>query len=339
MAITDTSIYQDKIMGGVEGDPLTNISNQFARSGAGIDQGFINQYNFGQRYDPMFDNEEFEEIAGFNFKDAPIETSFYKRMTDPAFQPYRNNPRTGFIDSKILSKGNPDNSLINRTTNAFGNFTNTIGGGLKSILDNTIIGRIGAGFDATNPRAFNYNPALQGQIDFMKSQGMYGTNPTSGLNQITSGVLAGKNLQSGFGSNDLTTMYEKELARATGVLEGLPDQWSKLKEDDPEEYQKKVDFHRNKVAKIKQEQAAAAAAAQAAADERIAAERAAGAAANVQTQRGGGAGDSSTSHMGGISQAQADAVGAANKAAGMGGWGLADGGRVYLNLGGIARLL
>lgn len=43
-------------------------------------------------------------------------------------------------------------------------------------------------------------------------------------------------------------------------------------------------------------------------------------------QRGGGAGDSSTSHMGGISQAQADAVGKANKEAGMTGWGLRDGG-------------
>jgi len=44
--------------------------------------------------------------------------------------------------------------------------------------------------------------------------------------------------------------------------------------------------------------------------------------------RGGGAGDSSPSHMGGISQAQADAVGAANAAAGMSGWGLAQGGRI-----------
>jgi hypothetical protein len=44
--------------------------------------------------------------------------------------------------------------------------------------------------------------------------------------------------------------------------------------------------------------------------------------------RGGGAGDSSPSHMGGISQSQADAVGAANAAAGMSGWGLAQGGRI-----------
>ena len=27
------NMYQDKIMGGLEGDPLTNISNQFAISG------------------------------------------------------------------------------------------------------------------------------------------------------------------------------------------------------------------------------------------------------------------------------------------------------------------
>ena len=54
----------------------------------------------------------------------------------------------------------------------------------------------------------------------------------------------------------------------------------------------------------------------------------ANAAAADPVQRGGGAGDSSPSHMGGISQAQADAVGAANKDAGMSGWGLAQGGRI-----------
>ena len=102
-------------MGGLEGDPLTNISNKFARSGPGIDQGFINQYNLGQRYDPMFDNEEYKEIPGFNFKDAPIETSFFKRMSDPAFKPYMNNPNKGIIDNLILSKGNPDASLVNKT--------------------------------------------------------------------------------------------------------------------------------------------------------------------------------------------------------------------------------
>jgi len=113
----NTNPYQDKIMSGLEGDPLTNISNKFARSGPGIDQGFINQYNLEQRYDPMFDNEEYKEIPGFNFKDAPIETSFFKRMSDPAFKPYMNNPNRGIIDNLILSKGNPDASLVNKTKN------------------------------------------------------------------------------------------------------------------------------------------------------------------------------------------------------------------------------
>ena len=139
----------------------------------------------------------------------------------------------------------------------------TITGGITNLLDNTILGRIAAMNDATNRRAWNYNPALQGQIDFMKDQGMYGVMDQSGLNKITSGVLTGKNLQSLFGSNDLMTMYDKELARATGVLENLPEQWSKLAastdEEDIAAYKKKVAWHRDRVEKIKAEQAAAAA--------------------------------------------------------------------------------
>ena len=149
----------------------------------------------------------------------------------------------------------------------------TLTGGITSLLDNTILGRIAAARDATNRRAGNYNPALQGQIDFMKDQGMYGVMDQSGLNRITSGVLKGKALQSLFGSNDLMKMYDKELARATGVLENLPNQWSSLKEEDPEEYAKKVSWHKNKVEKIKAEQAAAAAAQQDSAADALAAQR------------------------------------------------------------------
>ena len=149
----------------------------------------------------------------------------------------------------------------------------TITGGITNLLDNTILGRIAAARDATNPRAGNYNPALQGQIDFMKDQGMYGVMDQSGLNKITGGVLTGKNLQSMLGSNDLMAMYDKELDRATRVLENLPEQWSNLKEEDPEEYAKKVSWHRNKVEKIKAEQAAAAAAQQQSAADALAAQR------------------------------------------------------------------
>jgi hypothetical protein len=185
-------------------------------------------------------------------------------------------------------------SLRDTVTNTATGFYDTIGGGIQNILDNTIIGRIAAMNDATNPRAWNYNPRLQEQIDYLKGTGQYGVMDQSGLNKITSGVLAGKNLQSFFGSNDLATMYEKELARANKVLENLPNQWSRLAtSDDPEDiakWNKKLAWHQTKVAKIKQEQAAAAAAAKAAADQRIAAERTAGAAANQATQRRAGKG-------------------------------------------------
>jgi len=98
-------------------------------------------------------------------------------------------------------------------------FKTSIGEGIAGILDNTMIGKIAAMNNALNPRAANYNPALQGQIDFMKEQGKYGTDwDQSGLNKITGGVLAGKNLQSMFGSNDLGKMYNKSIARTQKKL-------------------------------------------------------------------------------------------------------------------------
>ena len=183
-----------------------------------------------------------------------------------------NYPMINRITDKLSSGlGTLRDTVTNTTTG----FYDTIGEGIQSILDNTFLGRIAAARDATNPRAGNYNPRLQGQIDYLKGQGLYGVSPNTGLNQITGGVLQGKNLQSMFGSNDLATMYEKELVRANKVLENLPNQWSRLAtSDDPEDiarWNKKLAWHRNKVAKIKQEQAAAAAAAKAAADQRAAA--------------------------------------------------------------------
>ncbi len=230
-----------------------------------------------------------------------------------------------------FQNGNEVNPWLWQQMKKGGNYLqDTITGGITGILDNTILGRIAAMNDATNPRAWNYNPALQGQIDFMKDQGMYGIMDPSGLNKITSGVLTGKNLQSMFGSNDLMAMYEKELDRATGVLEGLPEQWSNLKEEDPEEYAKKVAWHKNKVEKIKAEQAAAAADAQRAADERIAIEsQRAGTAPQRREGRGATHMSRSIDQGGlGLTTAQAAAVSKANREAGMSGWGLAEGGLI-----------
>ena len=108
-----------------------------------------------------------------------------------------------------------------------GNFKNTIGDGIKGILDNTLIGRFAAMNDATNSNAFNYNPDLQGQIDFMKNQGMYGNNYSSSLPQIQGGVLDGQNLQSLFGANDLETMYDNKISGYDKTIARIPNQFSK----------------------------------------------------------------------------------------------------------------
>ena len=82
--------------------------------------------------------------------------------------------------------------------------------------------------------------------------------------------------------------------------------------------------------------------AQADAAARVAAERQAGAAANQMTQRREGRGGTHMSRSVGqgglgISQAQAQQVSDANRAAGMGGWGLAQGGRIGYNRGRVVN--
>ena len=122
------------------------------------------------------------------------------------------------------------NYITDKYTNfkeGIGDFKSTIGDGIKGILDNTLIGRFAAANDATNPNAFNYNPDLQGQIDFMKSQNDYGVMDQSGLNKITGGVLAGKNLQSLFGTNDLTDMYEKQVGKYQNTYDKIEDEEKK----------------------------------------------------------------------------------------------------------------
>ena len=181
-------------------------------------------YNFGRDIDQTY-------TQGNEFNVNPKQPAWYNRMFNKA--------RQGITGIK------------NKFTGAYDTSQNFI----RNIVDNTILGRIAAARDATNPRAGNYNPALQGQIDFMKAQGMYGTNPTSGLNQITGGILAGKNLQSMFGSNDLRAIYDKSIARTEKTLAGLLEEdeegnigyggkWSNLAKTNPAAFAKKVAIHK-----------------------------------------------------------------------------------------------
>ena len=119
------------------------------------------------------------------------------------------------------------NYITDKFTNfkeGVGNFKSTIGDGIKGIMDNTLIGKFAAMNDATNPNAFNYNSDLQDQINFMKSQNAYGVMDRSGLNKITGGVLAGKNLQSLFGSNDLTDMYANQVDKYQNTYNKIEDE-------------------------------------------------------------------------------------------------------------------
>ena len=56
----------------------------------------------------------------------------------------------------------------------------------------------------------NYNPNLKGQMDYLSSRNILGTDQ-SGLTKIMSGPLQGKNLVSMFGTNDYEKMLDKKI--------------------------------------------------------------------------------------------------------------------------------
>ena len=74
-------------------------------------------------------------------------------------------------------------------------------------------GALGLGY-LTNPLregSYNYNPYLGGQIDYLSEMdGMIGRDQSSGLMKYgANSVLAGKNVISGFGTNDYRSMLDK----------------------------------------------------------------------------------------------------------------------------------
>ena len=184
MAITN--IYQDKIMGGLEGDP--------------------DPYNFNQLF-----NQSYTEPVGvpgmdkraINFIDAPV-----------AFGLRQNNPFRGPIDRFILSRGNPDNNIINRTQSAI---SSGIGkgidlgkaafGGIASLV--TGIPGIGLLLNALRPMS----PEEKAMRDFYGSE--FGLTDTG---QVASGIMQGYNPVSltGFGLSDA---IDKRIARIQKTLQ------------------------------------------------------------------------------------------------------------------------
>tara|TARA_R110000765_G_scaffold4708_2_gene14869 strand:- start:18 stop:1496 length:1479 start_codon:yes stop_codon:yes gene_type:complete len=121
--------------------------------------------------DPIMNREEnyttfddsFEEIPGYNFKDAP--TSFMSRLKNPQFL---NNPRRGIIDNQILGKGSQGEfGALNKVKNVGGKLASTAFGkianlpvGLASFASNLF------NKDPKAPKYMEYDPT--GKIDYSK---------------------------------------------------------------------------------------------------------------------------------------------------------------------------
>ena len=156
------------------------------------------------------------------------------------------------------------------------------------------IGTIANRYNPLKEGSQNYNPDLQGQVDILDEWGMLGDQ--SSPYKITSGPLAGKNLVSGFGTNDYRKMLQKRIDYFRNKKSLTESQNQKMHEAIAEE---------KRILEKKTREAAAAAASQ----------RRAG--------RGGDHMSRSRDQGGlGISRSQAQAVSDANRDAGMSGWGL-----------------
>jgi hypothetical protein len=115
---------------------ISNISNPFKMSQAAASEVDLSNRNINttEPYQDLimnpdnmpnrlqnlerFADNRFEDLdfqPGFDFKDAPNKTS--NLIESYQNRSYLNNPNRGIIDNLILSKGNPDASLVNKTKN------------------------------------------------------------------------------------------------------------------------------------------------------------------------------------------------------------------------------
>ena len=130
---------------------------------------------------------------------------------------------------------------------------------IANIMDNTLIGRFAAARNPLNPRAGNYNPSLQGEIDFLNEMSvdgnmMIGRDPNTGLAKYgPDSVLSGQNVSSMFGTNS----YEDQLQNYIDKFDKYanPTDFQKTKKqkaiDELEAFQAKNQFRIDKLNKQK----------------------------------------------------------------------------------------
>ena len=178
MAIID-NIYQDKIMGGLEGDP--------------------DPYNFNQLFEQSYTEPVgvpgMDEKA-INFIDAPV--NFMMRQNNPAL-PFYKEPATNIKNIVQDFPGSIKSGIgkgIDLGKSAIG--------GIASLI--TGIPGIGAFLGALGPMS----PEEKAMRDFYAEN--FGLTDTG---QVASGIMAGYNPVSLFGSTGLNQAIDKRLARIT----------------------------------------------------------------------------------------------------------------------------
>jgi len=182
MAIRDNR-YLDKIMGGVQGDP-----NPF---------GYQNQVN-----DFVIDNEDYQEIPGFNFKDAP--TSLISRIQNTQFL---NNPA---VQNPLEKIGSGVTSVIDKTKSGIGkgfDLGKAAIGGIASLI--TGIPGLGLLANAFGPMS----PEDKAMRDFYGSE--FGLDD---IGRVQSGIMAGYAPVSGFGGPGLSKSIDKRIETITKTL-------------------------------------------------------------------------------------------------------------------------
>jgi len=176
----------------------------------------------GERQGGIMDLDPYSNTSSFKSQTntSPVDYSKYSASEIEKGIDIYGNP----IDESITSKG-----FIGSAMDKFSNLPGIKQGKnlINTIMDNTLVGRLAAMRNPLNPNASNYNPSLQGQIDFLEGAtgsritgtgddltvteglAMIGRDPNSGLAKYGPGsVLAGKNVVSGFGTNDYEDMLE-----------------------------------------------------------------------------------------------------------------------------------
>ena len=199
--------YQDQIMN----QPPVNYQDYDEQASAdlgsmGIDQNINNAPKYNWRGDTGVDAWESEHGTLEGVDDYPgIQQP--RPYQDRIMNPNLMNPNQGGITAANAAQGEGK-----------GNF-------LENLMNNTFLGKMAAMRNPLNKKSGNYNPALQGQIDYLQSVG--GLGPTSEGYKIRGGPLEGKNLVSGFGTNDYDQMladkqawFEKRMADEKGYSEG-----------------------------------------------------------------------------------------------------------------------